>query len=171
MSPAIIFDSHLVLGYAAWLLCTRVWVWPRLKAMATDDAQRAIAMLHSFRFFGLVFILPGVVGPALPEDFATFAAWGDLVTGVLAMAALSVPPRPALFRPLVVAFNVAGMVDLVVDYYHGTTLDLAGLSGQLGAAYVIPIVYVPILMITHVIAFRLLLRPIKSANTSIPAAA
>ena len=27
--------------------------------------QRVIATLHSFRFFGLVFILPGVVGPNL----------------------------------------------------------------------------------------------------------
>ena len=30
------------------------------------EAQRAIATLHSFRFFGLVFLIPGVVGPNLP---------------------------------------------------------------------------------------------------------
>jgi hypothetical protein len=29
-------------------------------------AQRAIATLHSFRVFGLVFILPGVVSPICP---------------------------------------------------------------------------------------------------------
>ena len=52
------------------------------------DAQRAIATLHSFRFFGLVFILPGVVGPNLPRSFAAFAAYWDLATGVLAMLAL-----------------------------------------------------------------------------------
>jgi hypothetical protein len=33
------------------------------------EAQRAIATLHSFRFFGLVFILPGVVSPNLPASF------------------------------------------------------------------------------------------------------
>ena len=33
------------------------------------------------------------------------------------------------------------------------------LAGQLGATYVIPIIYVPVLMITHVAAFYLLLRP------------
>jgi hypothetical protein len=44
-------------------------------------AQRAIATLHSFRFFGLVFILSGVVGPNLPARFATFAAYWDLATG------------------------------------------------------------------------------------------
>jgi hypothetical protein len=39
------------------------------------EAHRAIATLHSFRFFGLVFILPGVVGPHLQPDFASFAAY------------------------------------------------------------------------------------------------
>jgi len=46
------------------------------------DAHGAIATLHSFRFFGLVFILPGVVGPDLPASFATFAAYGDFATGL-----------------------------------------------------------------------------------------
>jgi hypothetical protein len=66
MSPAAVFQIHLVLGYVPWLLCFGAYVWPRLKAMDQLDAQRAIAILHSFRFFGLVFIVPGVVGPNLP---------------------------------------------------------------------------------------------------------
>jgi hypothetical protein len=65
MSPEIIFQIHLVLGYVAWLLCFGVYIWPRLKSMDRVEAQRAIATLHSFRFFGLVFILPGVVSPNL----------------------------------------------------------------------------------------------------------
>src|SRR5689334_9690846 len=77
MSPAMIFDSHLILGYVAWLLCFGTYIWPRLKRMDPYDAQRAIATLHSFRFFGLVFILPGVIGPGLPNGFGPFAAYGD----------------------------------------------------------------------------------------------
>jgi hypothetical protein len=61
MSPEPIFQIHLVLGYVAWLLCFGVYVWPWLKSMDRFEAQRAIATLHSFRFFGLVLILPGVV--------------------------------------------------------------------------------------------------------------
>src|SRR5579872_2112886 len=64
MSSETIFRIQLVFGYVAWLLCFRVYLWPWLKAANRFDAQRAIATLHSFRFFGLVFILPGVVGPA-----------------------------------------------------------------------------------------------------------
>jgi hypothetical protein len=122
-------------------------------------AQRAIATLHSFRFFGLVFIVPGVVGPNLPASFATFAAYWVLATGVLAiLALLTVRIRP-LFWVLVVAFNLVGVIDLIVDYYHATQVGLPALAGQLGATYAIPIIYVLVLMITHVVAFYLLLRP------------
>jgi hypothetical protein len=159
MSPVTIFNLQLVLGYAPWLLCLRAYVWPRLKAMAPGEAHRAIATLHSFRFFGLVFLLPGVVGPALPSGFAAFAAYGDFATGLLAMLALATFGRRALFRGLVVAFNAVGIADLLVDYYHGVELGLPQAAGQLGAAYAIPILYVPLLMITHVVALYLLIRP------------
>jgi hypothetical protein len=158
MSPRIIFNLHLILGYVAWLLCFRAYLQPRLKSMDQVEALRAIATLHSFRFFGLVFIVPGVVGD-LPASFATFAAYWDLATGLLAiLALLTVRIRP-LFWLFVVAFNLVGVVDLILDYYHAIRVDLPALAGQLGAAYAIPIIYVPVLMITHVAAFYLLLRP------------
>jgi hypothetical protein len=159
MSPETLFSIHLVLGYVAWMLCFRVYLWPRLKALDLVAAQRAIATLHSFRFFGLVFILPGVVGPNLPAHFATFAAYWDLATGVLAMLALLTLRMRPLFWLFVVAFNLVGVVDLLLDYFHAAQVGLPALAGQLGAAYVIPIIYVPLLMITHVAAFYLLLRP------------
>jgi hypothetical protein len=160
MSPQIIFNLHLILGYVAWLLCFGVYILPRLKSMDQVAAQRAIATLHSFRFFGLVFILPGVVGPNLPAaGFATFAAYWDLATGVLAiLALLTVRIRP-LFWLFVAAFNFVGAVDLILDYYHAIQVGLPEQAGQLGATYAIPIIYVPLLMITHVVAFYLLLRP------------
>lgn len=158
MSPETLFRIQLVLGYVAWLLCFGAYLWPRLKAMDRIEAQRVIATLHSFRFFGLVFILPGVVSPDLPAGFTTFAAYGDFATGLLAMLALlTVRIRP-LFWWFVAAFNIAGTVDLIVDYYHATQLDLPALAGQLGSTYAIPIIYVPLLMITHIAAFYLLMR-------------
>jgi hypothetical protein len=158
MSTQMVFQAQLVLGYVAWLLCFGAYIWPRLKAMDDVDAQRAIATLHSFRFFGLVFIVPGVVSPDLPASFAPFAAYWDFATGVLAMLALlTVRIRP-LFWLFVVAFNLVGFVDLVVDYYNAVDLGLAARAGELGAAYAIPILYVPLLMITHVVAFYLLVR-------------
>lgn len=163
MSPAIIFQIHLALGYVPWLLCFGAYVWPRLKAMDQVEAQRLIATLHSFRFFGLVFILPGVVGSHLPAGFAVLAAYGDFATGLLAMLALFTVRMRSAFWLSVVAFNVVGTVDIVADYYHGIQFGLPELAGELGAAYAIPVVYVPLLMITHVAAFYLLLRPRPAA--------
>jgi hypothetical protein len=166
MSPETLFRIHLVLGYVAWLLCFGVYVWPKLRSMDRVEAHRAIATLHSFRFFGLVFILPGVVGPNLPASFTVFAAYGDFATGVLAMLALlSVRIRP-LFWLFVVAFNLVGATDIIVDYYNATMAGLPALAGELGATYAIPILYVPVLMITHVVAFYWLVRPQpKAART------
>src|SRR5437868_4590452 len=159
MSPATVFNIQVALGYVPWLLCFGAYFWPMLKAMDRVEAQRAIATLHSFRFFGLVFIVPGVVGPNLPAGFATFAAYGDFATGVLAMLALlTVRTRP-LFWLLVAAFNLVGAPDILIDYYHGNQVGLPALAGELGATYAIPIIYVPALMITHVAAFYLLLCP------------
>ena len=158
MTVERIFQIQLVLGYVAWLLCFGVYLLPKLRALDRIQAHRAIATLHSFRFFGLVFIVPGVVGQ-LPPSFAGFAAWGDFATGVLALLALlTVRIRP-LFWSLVVALNVIGVVDLVVDYYHAIRAGLPAMAGQFGATYVIPILYVPLLMITHVVALYWLLRP------------
>jgi hypothetical protein len=156
MSTELLFQTHLVLGYVAWLLCFGVYIWPWLKSMDRVEAQRAIATLHSFRFFGLVFILPGIVSPSLPTGFATFAAYGDFATGVLAMLALlTVRIRP-LFWLFVVAFNLVGAVDLIIDYYNAIQVGLPAHAAWLGATYVIPIIYVPLLMITHIAAFYLL---------------
>ena len=162
MSPAHIFTLQLALGYLGWLLCFRTYVWPRLQSMERVDAHRAIATLHSFRFFGLAFVIPGVVGPQLPSSFAGFAAYADLTTGVLAMLALvSFKVRP-LFWTAVVAFNVVGIADLLLDYIHAVRADLPAVAGELGATYAIPVIYVPLLLITHVAALYMLMRPAPS---------
>jgi hypothetical protein len=163
MSQQTVFQIQLVLGYVAWLLCFGVYILPKLRSMGRVEAQRAIATLHSFRFFGLVFIVPGVVGPNLPAAFATFAAYWDFATGVLAiLALLTVRIRP-LFWLFVVAFNLVGAADLILDYYHAIQNGLPAVAGQMASTYVIPIIYVPLLMITHVVALYWLMRPASKA--------
>src|SRR5262249_54990758 len=99
-------------------------------------------------------------------DFATFAAYGDFATGVLAILALLTARTGALFWPLVFAFNLVGAADILVDYYHGNQVGLAMLAGGFGDTYAIPIIYVPVLMITHVAAFYLLVRPQRSLQSA-----
>ncbi len=154
-----IFNIDMALGYLAWALCIATYVWPRLKAMDRLEAHRAIATFNSFRFFGLAFLLPGFVGPNLPQGWAAQVAYGDLATALLAILALLTVRRRSLFWPLVWAFNLVGLADLVAATARAVSVDLPSVAGQLGAAYAIPMLYVPALFWVHFIAFRLLLRP------------
>ncbi len=159
LPPEAVFLVHLVLGYTAWTLCFRAYLWPRLAALEPTGAQRAIASLHSFRFFGLAFLLPGFVGPNLPAGFGQVAAYGVLAI----LALLTFRMRP-LFWLFVVAFNLVGVSDLVLDYAHAIQFHVPEAAGELGAAYAIPVLYVPLLMITHVAALSLLVRQVSIAR-------
>jgi hypothetical protein len=165
-----LFQIQLILGYAAWLAWLLGYGLPLARRMPPEAVHRAIATLHSFRFFGLMFIVPGVVGPGLPRGFAVFAAHGDLATGLLALMALAAFRVRPLFLLFVVAFNSVGLCDLLADYYHAIRLGLPEAAGELRAAYIVPVLYVPLLMITHILAFSLLLRRSKERSDRIPAA-
>ncbi len=161
-----IFNIDMALGYLAWALCIVTYVWPRLRAMDRVEAHRAIATFNSFRFFGLVFLLPGFVGPNLPQSFAAPTAYGDLLTALLAILALLTVRVRFLFWPLVWAFNLFGLADLVMATVHAVGTDLPSVAGQLGAGYAIPILYVPALFWAHLLALWLLLRPARAAVRS-----
>jgi hypothetical protein len=166
-----IFNIDMALGYLAWAVLIATYVWPRLRAMDRVEAHRAIATINSFRFFGLVFLLPGFVGPNLPQGFAVPAAYWDLATGVLAILALLTVRKRFLFWPLVWAFNLIGLGDLIMNTVHAVRTGLPSVAGQLGAGYAILILYVPALFWAHILALRLLLRsapaPVRSGGATI----
>ncbi len=161
-----IFRIDMALGYFAWALCIAAYVWPRLKAMDRVEAHRAIATFNSFRFFGLVFLLPGFVGANLPQAFGVPTAYGDLATAMLAILALLTVRVRFLFWPLVWALNLFGLADLVMATANAVRTDLPSVAGQLGAAYAIPMLYVPALFWVHLLALWLLLRPAHASVRS-----
>lgn len=107
--------SFVASGLVTWL-----FVWPRLRIMARDDALLPLVAPHTFRFIGLSFLVPGVVSPDLPSAFAAPAAYGDIVATVLAIAAvLALFRRAPLALALVWLFNVWGASDFLFAYYQG----------------------------------------------------
>lgn len=135
----------------------RRYIWPALRSRPRADALRPILLLHSFRFVGLAFLITGVVSPQLPQAFARPAAFGDLATAVLAVIASVMPDGP-LGTILIWAFNLLGSADLLNAFYEGNRTAVGVDPGLQGAAYFIPTVLVPLLLITHGLVFRLLLR-------------
>jgi hypothetical protein len=55
-------------------------------------------------------------------------------------------------------FNVFGMADLLFAFYQGSRISLPDTQGLLGAGYFILTAYVPLLLITHGLVFRMLVR-------------
>lgn len=120
--------------------------------------HRAIATLHSFRYIGLAFVVPGVTGSDLPREFAGFAAYCDLATAVLALLALLTANVRPVFWSFVVAFNVVGLADILTDYFHALHYGIRDVPGQLGATYFIVVLIVPILVITNIFSLYSLAR-------------
>ncbi len=149
------FFMSIAFSFIAWGILTARYIWPELRFRQRGEALRPILMLHSFRFIGLAFLVPGVVSPDLPSAFAQSAAYGDVVAAVLALFTLiSLPSSTGVVLAWI--FSVWGSVDLFNAFYQANRAGLA--AGQLGAMYFIPTVVVPLLLITHGLAFRILLQ-------------
>jgi hypothetical protein len=155
MSVQLDFFVSIAFSILAWGILTSRYLWPRLRVLRPSEALRPILILHSFRFVGLAFLIPGVVSPDLPPSFAQSAAYGDLAAATLAWLALASQGR-GIGVLVAWIFNLWGSADLLNAFYQA---NRAGLSpGQLGATYFIPTLVVPLLLITHAVAFRLLLQ-------------
>jgi hypothetical protein len=89
MDAQLLFAISIMFSFVAWSIVTVQFIWPWLHAQPRTEALRPLLILHSFRFIGLAFLVPGVVSPDLPTAFAQPAAYGDLIAAVLALIALA----------------------------------------------------------------------------------
>jgi len=154
--PGALFGISILLGFVTWGIVAARYFWPALRERSRADALRPILLLHAFRFVGLAFLVPGVVSPNLPAEFARPAGYGDLIAALLALLAFAAL-NTRLGIPVVWVFNLWGTADLLHAYYQGR-LGVGVEPGDLGAAYFTPTVVVPLLLTTHFLAFRLLMR-------------
>ncbi len=157
MPPQASFGLSVVLSFVVWGIVAGHYLWPALRTRSRADALRPILLLHSFRFVGLAFLVPGVVSPSLPAAFARPAAYGDLITAILALLALACLPRRSGIV-LVWIFNSVGSADLLYAFFRADRAGVGTAPGLQGAAYFITTVLVPLLLITHGLVFRLLFR-------------
>src|SRR4030095_13206319 len=158
MPQRAFFGISVVFSFISWGIVARRYLWPALCRVPRNEALRPLLLLHTFRFVGLAFLIPGVVSPDLPFAFAGPAAYGDLSTATLALLAIATLGS-TLGIPLVWAFNILGSADLLYAFYQGNRVGLDQNPGLQGAAYFIPTVLVPLLLVTHALVFLLLLKP------------
>ena len=158
MQPQLVFGISVLLAFVVWGMIAARYIWPALRSRPREEALQPMLLLHAFRFVGLAFLVPGVVSPDLPDAFARPAAYGDLVTSLLALLALATL-KSRLGTIVVWVFNTVGTLDLLNAFYQGNRLGLGIAPGLQGAAYFIPTVLVPLLLVTHALVFRILIPP------------
>ncbi|WP_370400365.1 hypothetical protein [Sulfitobacter sp. JB4-11] len=153
MNMIAIFSIQFALSIVIIALLSHWYLAPWLAKMPTRQAMSILIMPHVFRHLGLVFLVPVVVDPAIPEGFANAAGWGDFssaLLALLALVALRYQWRPA--TALIWLFSLVGMIDLL------NALRQADAVPYLGAAWFIPTFIVPLLLVTHVMIVTRLVR-------------
>src|SRR5262249_11017491 len=142
-------------GFIAWGIVAAQYFWPLLRTQARGDALSRLLLLRSCRSIGLAFLVRRLAAPEVPAAFAVSAAYGDLCGAVLALVALAAL-RSGFGIPLVWVFNLWGSADLLNAFYQANASGLE--AGMLQATYFIPTFIVPLLLITHVLVFLILIR-------------
>jgi hypothetical protein len=152
VSMLAIFVSQLVLSLFVYALVAKWYVVPWLANKPLEQVLIALIFPHALRHVGLTFLVSGVVIDPLPGIFAYSAAYGDLISGLLAIVCLfALRNSWGLALPLVWLFNVVGSVDLL------NALRQAEAVPNLGGTWYIPTFFVPMLLVTHVMIFSRLL--------------
>jgi hypothetical protein len=135
-------------------VATRIYLFPHLARLQPRAVLIPILLLHSLRHLGLMFLTSGATYPGLPLHFAYPAAFGDLLTAVLAFVSIFLVLRNSIYaRTLVWVFNVFGTLDLLDAI---TLATVYGAPVFMGPAYWIPAFWVPALLVTHYITFVIL---------------
>ncbi len=155
MLPQVCFFVSIAFAFIAWTIVAKRYIWPKLSLRQRADALQPLLILHSFRFVGLAFLVPGVASPELPSTFAHSAAFGDLIAAILALLSLISLRRQA---GVVIAwiFNLWGSADILNAFYQANNAALV--PGELGVTYFLPTLIVPLLLITHGLIFMILLQ-------------
>jgi hypothetical protein len=157
--PAI-FDRVLPLNLVAntviFYVAVRLYLLPLVPRIRPQQILVPILLLHSMRHLGMMFLTRGATYPGLPPQFTYPAAFGDLITAILAFAAIPLVLRGTrLAKPAVGIFNIFGTLDLLAAI---TTATIYNAPVAMGPAYWIPAFWVPLLLVTHYVTFVLLRR-------------
>ena len=156
MRSELILPISFMMGTISYFLIAKWYVMPWARQQSLTDALTPILLLHSFRYIGMTFLIEGVTTQALDSRFADPAAYGDLLAAVLAFVALfALRTSWKAAISLVWIFNIEGTVDLLNAVGRGILFNT---DGHMGATFFIPIVIVPLLLVTHGMIFQILLK-------------
>ena len=153
----IYFGGSAAAGIVGWATIFATIIWPKMKRQPRVQQLKVLTAINFFRYFATTLLIAGLVSHRLPSGFADPAAFGDLISLVLAYVAFialqhSRDGKLPLLRVWI--FNIVGAADLLLAMVLGPALVRD--PGDLGLSYIIPTVYVPLLLVAHFYAMKAL---------------
>jgi hypothetical protein len=153
----IYFGGSAAAGIIGWGTIFATFIWPKMKQQTRVQQLKTLTSIHFFRYFATTLLIAGLVSRKLPSGFADPAAFGDLISLVLAYIAFAWLQRSKAEEPSLAPvwiFNIVGTADLLLAAVMGPALIRD--PGDFGLSYIIPTVYVPLLLVAHFYALRVL---------------
>ena len=164
---AIYFGGSAAAGIIGWATIFAAIFWPKMKRRPRVQQLKTLTAFHFFRYFGTTVLIAGLISGKLPAGFADPEAFGDLLSLGLAYIAFFGLQRSRAEKPWLVPvwiFNIVGAADLLLALVLGAAFIRD--PGDLGLAYIVPTVYVPLLLVSHFYAVKVLSQ--RSSVTSMP---
>src|SRR5262245_53639596 len=83
-----VLTVNLIANTVIFYVAARLYLLPLVPRVRPQMIVVPILLLHSMRHLGLMFLTRGATFPGIPRQFASPAAFGDLITAVLAFVAI-----------------------------------------------------------------------------------
>jgi hypothetical protein len=157
MNAVMIFWLQLLSSVLVISLVTAWYVWPYLSKLPRYSALIALLFVHVPRYVGMTLLVPGMIDPTLPGTFVSSAAYGDLVEAALALASIfALRGHWRFVIPLVWVTNIWGFADLLNGVRGVLQLNVP--SFALDTIWYIYTFYAPLVLVSHVLIFRVLVK-------------
>ena len=155
MDQTAILLTSMTIGVVGWGVIAKLWIIPWLKSNPFTKGLELLIIPHVFRYIGLSFLITGITNTPLDPRFAIPAAYGDLTAALLALIAITAIYIKSKYSILIVwIFNIVGFIDFLVAVIQGLRLTH---PEEMGATYFIPILGVPLLFVSHLLIFWMLI--------------
>ena len=164
MNLLTIFTLQFLLTLLVYGVIARWYLVPWLRGKQLHVALSILIAPHALRHLGLAFLVPGLTSETIPAGFANAAAYGDFVSGMLAILTLvALRYRWRLAIPIAWVLSVVGITDLIYALSHASAIS------HLGTAWLIPTFVVPGLLVTHwMVLTRLVQNALRTSSADQP---
>jgi hypothetical protein len=130
------------------------------RAAAWTLGPRSLVGFHAVRIAAGAYFLTLYNRGELPAAFAVPAGWGDIAVGVAALVVVAVclPVRTRAQRIGLLAWNAAGLIDILAVLANGARMFLG--DPALAAPFItlplalLPTFVVPLVIVSHVLLFQ-----------------